>query len=104
MPRQSGCSIRNEEMIAVELHNLGHVELHRGNVATAERYFDELAQLGAGTDPYGVALTHLNEAVIAFARGDPDRARELLVRVESRRVGPSSLRTTSSRSTICVED
>jgi hypothetical protein len=75
--------IRDEGMIAVELHNLGHVELHRGSVDTAERYFDELAQLGAGTDPYGVALTHLNEAVIAFARGDPDRARELLVRIES---------------------
>lgn len=75
--------IRNEGMVAVELHNLGHVELHRGNVNAAERYFDELAQLGAGSDPYGVALTHLNEAVIAFARGDRDRAGELLARVDS---------------------
>lgn len=75
--------IRDEGMIAVELHNLGHVELHRGNVDTAEGYFQELAQLGAGTDPYGVALSHLNEAVIALARGDRDRASELLVRLES---------------------
>jgi hypothetical protein len=28
-------------------------------------------------------LTQLNEAVIAFARGDPDRASELLVLIES---------------------
>jgi tetratricopeptide (TPR) repeat protein len=75
--------IRDEGMIAVELHNLGHVELHRGNVDTAEGYFHELARLGPGTDAYSVALTHLNEAVIAFARGDRDRASELLARIES---------------------
>jgi hypothetical protein len=62
---------------------LGTSRLHRGNVDTAERYFQELAQLGAGKDPYGVALTQLNEAVIALARGDRDRASELLVRLES---------------------
>jgi len=66
-------------MVAVELHNLGHVELHRGNVDAAERYFDELGPAG---DPYGAAMTRLSEAALAVARGDGDRARPLLDGIE----------------------
>jgi tetratricopeptide (TPR) repeat protein len=66
-------------MVAVELHNLGHVELHRGNVDAAEGYFDELGPAG---DPYGAAMTRLNEAALAVARGHIDRARLLLDGIE----------------------
>jgi tetratricopeptide (TPR) repeat protein len=62
-------------MVAVELHNLGHVEIRRGNVETAERIFDEL---GASDDTHGT----LNGAALAHARGDDHRARELLARAE----------------------
>jgi tetratricopeptide (TPR) repeat protein len=71
-------------MIAVELHNLGHVELHRGNVDAAERHFGELAQLGLGDDPYGHVLELLNEAALALARdGGTARPRELLARIDA---------------------
>jgi tetratricopeptide (TPR) repeat protein len=70
-------------MVGVELHNLGHVEIHRGNIDAAERYFAECEELGASDDAYGAAMTHLNRAVVAFARGEEDRARELLGDAES---------------------
>jgi tetratricopeptide (TPR) repeat protein len=70
-------------MVGVELHNLGHVEIHRGNIDAAERYFAECEELGASDDAYGAAMTHLNRAVVAFARGEDDRARELLGDAES---------------------
>jgi tetratricopeptide (TPR) repeat protein len=60
--------IRDEGMVAVELHNLGHVELHRGNVDAAERCFGELARLGLGDDSYGRVLALLNEAALSLAR------------------------------------
>lgn len=91
--------IRDERMIAVELHNLGHVELRRGNVEAAERCFGELAQRGAAEDPYGVVMTHLNEAAVAFARGNRERAGELLAASSrcSRKAEPSWPPTTSTR-------
>jgi tetratricopeptide (TPR) repeat protein len=70
-------------MVGVELHNLGHVEIHRGNIDAAERYFAECEQLGASDDAYGASMTHLNRAVVAFARGEDDRARALLGDAES---------------------
>jgi tetratricopeptide (TPR) repeat protein len=70
-------------MVGVELHNLGHVELHRGNIDAAGRYFVECEELGASDDAYGAAMTHLNRAVVAFARGEDDRARALLDDAES---------------------
>jgi hypothetical protein len=70
-------------MQAAELHNLGHVELHRGNVDAADRLFAEAARLTPAGDRYGEAMTHLNEAAVAFGRGDPDSARRLLARTES---------------------
>ena len=75
--------IGDSGMVVVELHNLGHVELHRGNVEAAERHFAECAQLGASDDPYGAAMTDLNKAAVLFARGDHEQAAELLSRAES---------------------
>lgn len=70
-------------MIVVELHNLGHVEMHRGNVDAAERYFEECAELGGAGDPYDQAMVLLNRAVVAFARGNTTGAAGLLRRAES---------------------
>jgi hypothetical protein len=70
-------------MIEVELNNLGHVELHRGDVDEAERLFAELAERGIGDDPYSVALAQLNDAAVALARGDRERAEELLARIDA---------------------
>lgn len=69
--------------VAVELHNIGHVELHRGNVDAAERCFAECADIRNHDDPYEAAMTHLNHAALAFARGDREGAAELLRRTQS---------------------
>jgi len=68
----------DQRMVAVELHNLGHVELHRGDVAAAEQAFAECLELRDERDPYEAAMTHLNRAALAFARGEHERAREVL--------------------------
>jgi tetratricopeptide (TPR) repeat protein len=73
----------DQGMVGVELHNLGHVEIHRGNVELAERYFTECAQLVPADDSYGAAMTHLNRAVVANARGDRDDAEALLARTQA---------------------
>jgi tetratricopeptide (TPR) repeat protein len=70
-------------MEAVELHNLGHVELHRGNIDAAERLFTEAARLDPAGDRYGEAMTQLDEAAVRFGRGDRDSARRLLARAEA---------------------
>lgn len=69
--------------VGMELHNIGHVELHRGNVEAAERCFAECADVRNHDDPYEAAMTHLNHAALAFARGDRERAAELLRRTQS---------------------
>jgi len=69
--------------VAMELHNIGHVELHRGNVDAAERCFADCADVRNHDDPYEAAMTHLNGAALAFARGDRERAAELLRRTRS---------------------
>jgi tetratricopeptide (TPR) repeat protein len=63
--------IGDQGMVVVEHHNLGHVELHRGNVDAAERHFGALPR----DDD---ALAKLNDAALAFARGDAERARALV--------------------------
>jgi tetratricopeptide (TPR) repeat protein len=73
----------DQGMVGVEQHNLGHVEIHRGNIDVAERYFAECAELGSADDPYSAAMTHLNQAVVAFGRGDHDRAGALLASTQS---------------------
>jgi tetratricopeptide (TPR) repeat protein len=75
-------TLDDARMAGIEHHNLGHVELHRGNAAVAERHFAKAA--AARTDsPYDSAMTSLNNAALAFAAGERDRAAKLLARVES---------------------
>lgn len=73
----------DSRMAGMELHNIGHVELHRGNVDAAERCFAECADVRNHDDPYEAAMTHLNHAALAFARGDRELAAELLRRTQS---------------------
>jgi hypothetical protein len=75
--------IGDEGMVVVELHNLGHVEIHRGNAGVAERLFAELERLSSADDPYSAAMSCLNDAVIAYSRGEGARASALLDRAES---------------------
>lgn len=70
-------SLESDRSVAMEQHNLGHVELHRGNIAEAERLFAaRLAFAEASPDPYERAMTALNAAALAAAQGDNDLARE----------------------------
>ncbi|TMC48428.1 MAG: hypothetical protein E6J14_11795 [Chloroflexi bacterium] len=69
--------------VATELHNLGHVELHRGNVDAAARCFDECGSIRNLDDPYERAMTDLNRAALAFASGDRELATELLRRMQA---------------------
>jgi tetratricopeptide (TPR) repeat protein len=73
----------DSRMVGMELHNIGHVELHRGNVDAAERCFSEFAKARNPNDLYESAMTRLNQAALTFARGDRERAAELLRRQES---------------------
>jgi tetratricopeptide (TPR) repeat protein len=73
----------DRRMVGVELHNLGHLELHRGNLAAAERCFAEVAGLRDHHDPYDAAMGHLNQAALAVARGDRDRAAGMLRRAQA---------------------
>ncbi len=78
-------SLGDVRMTAMELHNLMHVELHRGDIAAAERRFEEWrSMVGASADPYDGAMWSLNNAAFAVARGEPKRARELLDEAEQR--------------------
>jgi tetratricopeptide (TPR) repeat protein len=67
-------------MVDVEHHNLGHVEIHRGNVDAAAEHF---TQTPHSDDAYGRAMTNLNEASVAFGRGDAEHARSLLSAAEA---------------------
>lgn len=73
----------DSRVVGMELHNIGHVELHRGNVDDAERCFAECADVRNHDDRYEAAMTHLNHAALAFARCDRERAAELLLRTQS---------------------
>jgi tetratricopeptide (TPR) repeat protein len=72
--------IDDPSMVTVELHNLGLVEIHRGNADAAERYF---AQLPPPADPYTEALVRVNDAGVAFRRGDTVRARALIADLDA---------------------
>jgi tetratricopeptide (TPR) repeat protein len=54
---------------AMELHNLGWVELHLGNVDEAERRFEELDMHATG-DEYLAAWRRLNRAALVALGGD----------------------------------
>jgi len=75
--------LRDQGMVAAELQNLGFVEIHRGNVDAAERYFTEGEKIAPATDPYSNAMSIINKAVIAFLRGERDESRSLLQRAQS---------------------
>jgi tetratricopeptide (TPR) repeat protein len=67
----------NERGVAMEQHNLAHVELHRGNVDEAARLFSaRLEYARAAADPYEHAMTALNEAAVAAAGGNDEQARD----------------------------
>jgi len=67
----------NANVVAIEQHNLGWVELHLGNLAAAEARFRERDSL-ASADAYGAAWSNLNWAGLAAARGDWEDARRRL--------------------------
>jgi tetratricopeptide (TPR) repeat protein len=69
-------SIDDAGMVVAELHNLGWVEIRRNNVGAAERYFAELP-------PDEGHYRRLNDAAVAFRRGDIGRARGLLAEVDA---------------------
>jgi hypothetical protein len=73
----------DSRMVGMELHNLGHVELHRGNIEVAERCFSEVAGIRDHHVPYEAAMTHLNHVALAVARGDRGGAAELLRRIRA---------------------
>ena len=73
-------SLGDERMVAVEFHNLGHVNLHLDRLADAIDAFRERSALVRGGDSYDVAMTSLNEAALALARGHRDRAPAMLER------------------------
>jgi len=64
----------NERWKQMELHNLGWVELHRGDVDAAESMFAE-RNARSGVDAYTDAWEELNTAAVAAARGDRAKAR-----------------------------
>jgi tetratricopeptide (TPR) repeat protein len=70
-------------MVAVELHNLGHVELHRGKVCAAAELFAECETVETGDESCSRALALLNRAAVASASGEQERARELVADIES---------------------
>lgn len=72
------------DMVDVEHHNLGHVEIHRGNVEAAAKHF---AQTPHSADAFGQAMMNLNNAQVAFAQGEVERARTLLEAAEGGFVG-----------------
>jgi tetratricopeptide (TPR) repeat protein len=61
-------------IVAMERHNLGWVELHRGDVDAAERWFAE-RDAASPPDVYGDAWAELNRAGVDAARGRVDAAR-----------------------------
>ncbi len=72
----------DDGMVLVELHNLGHVELRRGNVDRAERCFAE-SGANATDDPYDQAMRLFNRASVAFARSEDAKVMSLLAEMHA---------------------
>ena len=73
----------NLRMVAGELHNLGHVHLHLGDVEAARLCFEEWFELRTDGDPYDAAMVSLDQAALARAGGDSATASRLLREAES---------------------
>jgi tetratricopeptide (TPR) repeat protein len=69
-------ALGNDAGLAMELHNLGWVELHLGNVDQADTRFRE-RDARSGADAYGDAWSNLNWSAIAMARDDAIEAQRL---------------------------
>jgi tetratricopeptide (TPR) repeat protein len=63
----------DEQRKQMEFHNLGWVELHRGNVEAAAKMFAE-CDARSGIDAYSDAWQDLNTAALTLARGDREEA------------------------------
>jgi len=72
----------NDGIVANELHNLGWVELHLGNLVGAERRFREFE--AAANAAHHRPWVELDRAAIAAARGDADEAKARLAAGEAR--------------------
>lgn len=66
----------DEQRKQMEFHNLGWVELHRGDVDAAARMFAE-RDARSGVDAHGDAWQSLNSAALALARGERDEGSRL---------------------------
>ena len=67
-------SLGAKAFVAMETHNLGWVELHRGDAVAAARWFEERNAMST-PDAYGDAWAELNSAALATARGEGAEAR-----------------------------
>jgi DNA-binding SARP family transcriptional activator len=75
--------LADDRMVAVELHNLGHVEIRQGEIDAAERHFAELARTQPVEDAYAAAMALLNGAAVAFGRGAYAQAEDELTQAEA---------------------
>ena len=71
--------LADEHGVAIELHNLGWVELHLGRIDEAAKRFEQRDQSG-GNDAYARAWADINWAAVAALRGDREDARRRLER------------------------
>jgi tetratricopeptide (TPR) repeat protein len=71
-----GDDLGDERRKQTEFHNLGWVELHRGDVESAARMFGE-RDARSGLDAMGDAWTDLNQSALAVARGERAEAARL---------------------------
>lgn len=65
----------NAAWVAMEMHNLGWVELHLGNVEAAAEWFKQRDEGQGDEDAYGSAWHDMNWAAVSAARGQNDEAR-----------------------------
>jgi tetratricopeptide (TPR) repeat protein len=65
----------NTTWVAMEMHNLGWVELHLGDVEAAARWFSERDARQVDQDAYDSAWQDMNWAAVAAVRGNSDEAR-----------------------------
>jgi tetratricopeptide (TPR) repeat protein len=68
----------NASWVAMELHNLGWVEIHLGDADAAAERFRARDARDSGQDAYGRAWRDLNWAAVAVVRGDRDEAHKRL--------------------------